>query len=88
MDKSYFDELIGKYGRDLESTPIPALKAIANAKKAANIDPEYQYFTEIVARSKTKISSSYALQSWIRNRNTIEFLSLRERKNNPFFSIG
>ena len=87
IDKKYQDKIIREYGRDMESSPIPMFKAMLKAKAAADIDPKYRSFTEIVAKSKMDITPSYALQSWLRSRNTIKFLSLWERLYNPNFKF-
>ena len=62
-------------------------KAISRAKSAANIDPKYKRFTEIVAKSKLAVTPSYVLQSWLRSRNTIAFLSLCEEEYNSEFLV-
>lgn len=85
MDKSYLDKIARVYGRDMESSPIPVFKAMAKAKAAANVNPQYKSFTEIVSKSRIDITPSYALQSWLRSRNTIEYLSLWEKHYNPDF---
>ena len=38
-----------------------------------------------IARYKDKERSDYIIQNWLRNRDTIEFLGLREKINNPNF---
>lgn len=85
IEKSYLDKIARIYGRDMESSPIPVFKAMIKAKAAANIDPKYRSFTEIVAKSRLDITPSYALQSWLRSRNTIAFLCLWEKQYNPDF---
>lgn len=85
IEKSYLDKIARIYGHDMESSPLPVFKAMAKAKAAANIDPNYRSFTEIVAKSKFDITPSYALQSWLRSRNTIAFLCLWEKQYNPDF---
>lgn len=85
MDKSYLDKIARTYGRDMENSPIPVFKAMAKAKAAANIDLKYMSFTEIVAKSRLNITPSYALQSWLRSRNTIAFLILWEKQYNTDF---
>lgn len=87
MDKSYLDKIARIYGHDMERSPIPVFKTMAKAKAAANIDPKYRSFTEIVVKSRLDITSSYALQSWLRSRNTIQFLSLWEKFYNPDFLV-
>lgn len=41
--------------------------------------------TELV-REENRDNPSYVIQSWLRNRNTIEFLRLWEKENNPDFN--
>ena len=38
-----------------------------------------------IARFKDKKRSDYVIQNWLRNRETIEFLGLWEKINNPNF---
>lgn len=38
-----------------------------------------------IARHKEPDRSDHVIQNWIRNRNTIEFLGIWERLNNPQF---
>jgi hypothetical protein len=45
---------------------------------------EYVSLTEI-AREKDDESPSYVIQSWLRSRNTVEFLRLWEKEYNPIF---
>ncbi len=47
-------------------------------------DTDYVYLTEF-ARKQNPTNPSYVIQSWLRNRNTIEFLCLWEKENNPEF---
>lgn len=69
----------------MESCPIPAIQARYRARQNAHIDPEYQYFTEIVRKSTNNITPSYALQCWLRDRNTLRLLLHWERDRNPSF---
>lgn len=39
-----------------------------------------------LAREENRDNPSYVIQSWLRNRNTIEFLRLWEKENNPDFN--
>lgn len=39
-----------------------------------------------IAREKDSESPSYVIQSWLRNKNTIEFLRIWERQYNPEFN--
>ena len=47
----------------------------------------YVSLTEI-AKLKNPKNPSYVIQNWLRNRNTIEFLSSWETNNNPKYSIS
>jgi hypothetical protein len=85
MDAAYMEKLAESYGHDAESCPIPSIRARAQAKKAANINPRYECFTDIVKRRNSELTPSYALQCWLRNRNSVEFMMLWERKYNPDF---
>ena len=87
MDKRYQDKIERNYGRNIDDSPIPMYNAISKAKNAANIDPKYKSFTEIVVKSRLDITPSYALQSWLRSRNTIAFLSLWEEEYNSEFLV-
>src|SRR6266496_2225590 len=46
---------------------------------------DYISLTDI-ARYKDSERTDYLIQNWMRNRNTIEFLGLWERLNNPGFN--
>lgn len=48
-------------------------------------DSEYISLTDI-ARYKNHLRTDYIIQNWLRNRNTIEFLGIWERLNNPCFN--
>ncbi|WP_372959829.1 KilA-N domain-containing protein [Methanoregula sp.] len=48
-------------------------------------DEDYISITDI-ARYKDPDRSDYIIQNWLRNRNTIEFLGIWERLNNPYFN--
>lgn len=48
-------------------------------------DTDYISLTDI-ARYKDEERSDYIIQNWLRNRNTIEFLGIWERLNNPAFN--
>ncbi|MBI2546576.1 KilA-N domain-containing protein [Candidatus Woesearchaeota archaeon] len=39
-----------------------------------------------IAKYKDPERSDYVIQNWLRNRNTIEFLGIWERINNPSFN--
>jgi len=46
---------------------------------------DYISLTDI-ARFKDSERTDYLIQNWMRNRNTIDFLGLWERLNNPVFN--
>jgi len=48
-------------------------------------DADYICITDI-ARYKDEERTDYIIQSWLRNRNTIEFLGIWEQLNNPHFN--
>ncbi|HZL33850.1 MAG TPA: KilA-N domain-containing protein [Tepidisphaeraceae bacterium] len=48
-------------------------------------DEDYICLTDI-ARYKDPVRTDYLIQNWLRNRNTIEFLGIWERLNNPGFN--
>jgi hypothetical protein len=48
-------------------------------------DDDYICLTDI-ARFKDRERTDYIIQNWLRNRNTIEFLGVWERLNNPGFN--
>ena len=48
-------------------------------------EEDYISLTDI-ARYKDSERTDYIIQNWMRNRNTIEFLGLWERLNNPGFN--
>ncbi len=50
-----------------------------------NLKQDYISLTDI-ARYKDAKRTDYIIQNWLRNRNTIEFLGIWERLNNPYFN--
>lgn len=48
-------------------------------------DEDYLSLTDI-ARYKDSERTDYIIQNWLRNRNTVEFLGIWERLNNPAFN--
>lgn len=48
-------------------------------------DEDYISLTDI-ARFKDSERTDYIIQNWLRNRNTVEFLGIWERLNNPAFN--
>ena len=84
-DKAYVEKLIQKYGESMEESPIPEFRAMAKVKKAAQIDSKYRSFTELLVQNHSDLTPGYALQSWLRSRNTLEFLRIWEKNNNPEF---
>ena len=51
----------------------------------SHLKEEYISITDI-ARFKDAKRTDYIIQNWMRNRNTIEFLGIWERLNNPGFN--
>lgn len=51
----------------------------------ARNDTDYVSLTEL-AKRKNPSNPSYVIQSWLRDKNTIEFLRLWEKDNNPEFN--
>ncbi len=52
---------------------------------AKNHEQDYISLTDI-ARHKDPERTDYVIQNWLRNRNTIEFLGIWEKLNNPDFN--
>ena len=48
-------------------------------------EEDYICITDI-ARYKDAVRTDYLISNWLRNRNTIEFLSIWEQINNPGFN--
>ena len=88
LDKTRIAALKKKYGTDAESTPIPHFRARFKVRQTAGIDASYLDFTEIVRLSGINISSSYAIQSWLRGRGTIELMAMWEQEHNPAFDAA
>jgi len=51
----------------------------------SHLKEEYISITDI-ARYKDSRRTDYIIQNWMRNRNTIEFLGIWEKLNNPEFN--
>lgn len=85
MDPDYIRSIVEEYGQDPASSPLPIFRARQHVKEAANIDPSYKSFLDIVYSSRIDMLPSHALQGWLRSRNTIEFLLLWEKQNNKSF---
>jgi len=49
-------------------------------------DEDYISITDI-AKYKDENRTGYIIQNWLRNRNTIEFLGIWEKLNNPVFNV-
>jgi hypothetical protein len=86
-DGTYLKQLESRYGCNMDTSPLPVFQAMAKAKVTANINPQYQSFAEVIAKSHQDITSSNALQGWLRSRNTLEVLILWEQEYNPGFKI-
>lgn len=74
---------------DLDSNKAYALlKMVMDVKKGSNgEEKEYVSLTNI-ARLKNFENPSYVIQSWLRDRNTLDVLYLWETENNPDFKKG
>lgn len=55
------------------------------AKKASEVEKKFVSLTDI-ARKFSDAEPSYVVQSWMRSRNTLEFLSLWEKQHNQGFN--
>lgn len=62
---------------EVQGTPVTISK---------NDQQDYISLTDI-ARHKDPNRTDYIIQNWLRNRNTIEFLGVWERLNNPDFNL-
>ncbi len=82
-NKSYPDKITLVYSPIWKSSTIPMFKAMVKTKAAAGINPQYRGSAEIAAKSRLNITPSYALQSWLRIRNMMAFLSMWEKQYNP-----
>lgn len=81
----YRNSLLKHYGTSFENCPIPSIQARYKARLAARVPTKYKYFTEIVHLHSSDISPSYALQCWLREKNTLEFMFLWESRHNKDF---
>lgn len=86
IDNTHRNKLISIYGHEMENSPMSVCRAMLAAKKSAGIDSNYKLFAEIITLSKVIITPSYALQHWLRSRNTLEFLFIWEQRNNLAFN--
>lgn len=83
-------EIDKSYGYDWHKKNGSATKEEITHKQAnADIcnNDEYLSLTDI-ARQHDVDKPGYAIQSWLRNRNTLEFLNLWEQENNPSYNIN
>ncbi len=65
---------------------MPKLEVLAREVSIQNInDDDYISLTDI-ARFKDSERTDYLIFNWLRNRNTIEFLGIWEKINNPKFN--
>lgn len=83
--ETYQKSIEEAYGIDEQSCPIPAIQARYRTRQNAGIDKEYSFFTAIVNKRTTNITPSYAMQCWLREKNTLEFLILWEQEHNAAF---
>ena len=81
------DELSEAMFQQLNLDEVPGFRLSPLGEKmrdpAVKVDP-YVSLTEI-ARGKGSASPSYLIQSWLRSRNTTDYLKVWEKKYNPHF---
>ena len=71
---------------DLDSNKAYALLKMEMDVKKGIRDEEKEYVSLThIARQKNFENPSYVIQSWLRDRNTLDFLYLWETENNPEF---
>ena len=86
--ENLYDELeVWKYNR-IQNPGIEFRKKKREIKSTlAEQNPGYVSLTEL-ARNKSQKSTGYTIQMWLRDRGTVDFLTLWENKHNEnFFSI-
>lgn len=66
----------------VKAAPVLATKNISLSTLSEQPRPEYNSLTEL-ARSHHMDNPSYVIQSWMRSENTLNFIDLWERENNP-----
>ncbi len=74
------EEVIGYHKASLDDAIMEDVTFIIREENSVSL-------TEIAAKERSA-SSSYIIQSWMRDRKVIGFLYLWERKNNPDFDEG
>ena len=70
------------YGRSKDEVLERAAHKDSTALQYHNLDESYVSLTEIV-RAHSDDAPGYVIQSWLRNGNTLAFLNLWEKENNP-----
>ena len=70
------------YGRSKDEVLERVAHKHSTALQYHNLDESYVSLTEIV-RAHSDDAPGYVIQSWLRNGNTLAFLNLWEKENNP-----
>lgn len=74
--------VLASYGRSKDEVLERAAHKDSTARRYYNLDESYMSLTEIV-RAHCDDAPGYVIQSWLRNGNTLAFLNLWEKENNP-----
>ena len=83
--KEQIDQLHETIKKYMEINSPYAMLLMDLTHMRARENSEYVSLTEY-ARRKNPTNPSYVIQSWLRDKNTIEFLRLWEKENNPEFN--
>lgn len=73
------------YGRSKSEVMERAARRKASAPRSKEQDESYVSLTKI-AQAHSEDSPGYVIQSWLRSGNTLAFLNLWEKENNPNYS--
>lgn len=73
------------YGRSKSEVMERAARRKASAPRSKEPDESYVSLTKI-AQAHSEDSPGYVIQSWLRSGNTLAFLNLWEKENNPDYS--
>ena len=65
---------------------IPEAWPIISTVKVTRVEESDFISLTDIARHRDSERGDYIIQNWLRNRNTIEFLGIREQLNNPAFN--
>lgn len=83
--KEQIDQLHETIKKYMEINRPYAMLLMDLTQMRAREDSEYVSLTEF-AKRKNPTNPSYVIQSWLRDKNTIEVLRLWEQENNPEFN--